>query len=244
MSSLNSLGIHPLKKALSNLTKIYERNILMLTGIKISLSHLVVLCTIAILASVDLGCSSSRLTNEWRDPEFKNTPMTNMLIVAAKKTPVNRRIWEDEMVAELSAQGVTATPSYRLYTDSIPDPDQVATSVRENKFDGVLFIRKIPTELTAYYVPGPVKNEQFTRYNEHTQTYFSFYRDVQQSGTTDTSRVVRHEISVFTTQQEGGRLVWAGTGEMLDPTSREDVTLEVSGLIVPELVRQGIIPGK
>lgn len=216
----------------------------MLTGMKISVSHLVVLCTIALLASVDFGCSSSRLTNEWRDPEFKNTPMTNMLIVAVKRNPVNRRIWEDEMVVELSSQGVKATASYRLFTDSIPDPDQVATSVRENKFDGVLFIRKIPTELTAYYVPGTVKNEQFTRYNEHTQTYFSYYRDVQQLGTTDTSRIVRHDISIFTTEQEGGRLVWAGTGEMLDPTSRDEVTLQVSELIVPELVRQGIIPGK
>ena len=57
----------------------------MQTKLKISLSKVIILATIAILASIDFGCTSSSLTNMWRDPNFKNPPMTNMLIVAAKK---------------------------------------------------------------------------------------------------------------------------------------------------------------
>jgi len=215
----------------------------MQTKLKISLSKVIILATIAILASIDFGCTSSSLTNMWRDPNFKNPPMTNMLIVAAKKNPVNRRIWEDEIVAELSAHGVMSTPSYRLFTDSIPDPDQVGAAVQEKKFDGVLFIRRLPTEISTNYVPGYVKSEQVTRYNERTRTYSTFYRDVQQPGYTDTNKVVRHEVNVFTTQ-EGSSLVWAGTGEMINPSSREAVRGEITGLFVPELARQGIIPTK
>jgi len=215
----------------------------MLTRSKINLSQAIVLAIITLLASIDFACTSSHLTNVWKDPEFKNPPMTNMLVIAAKKNPVNRRMWEDVIVAELSAQGVTTTPSYRLFTDSIPDPDQVGAVVKEKKFDGVLFIRKLQTEISTNYIPGAVKKEQVTQYNERTQTYSTFYRDVQQPGYTDTNKVVRHEVSVFTTQ-ESGRLVWAGTGEMLNPSSREEIRDEITGLVIPQLARQGIIPAK
>lgn len=216
----------------------------MFTRLNIIPLQVIILATIALLASVDLGCTSSRLTNIWRDSEFRSPPMSNMLITAAKKDPVNRRLWEDEIAATLSARGVTSVPSYRLFADSLPDADQVGAAVRDKKFDGVLFIRRLPTEISTNYVPGPIKREQVTQYDERTQTYSTFYRDVQQSGYTDSSKVVRHEVSVFSTQVEGGRLIWAGTGEMINPSSKEEVRNEITGLIVPELVRQGIIPTK
>jgi hypothetical protein len=215
----------------------------MLTRLNITLPQGIMLAVITLFASLEFACTSTRLANVWKDPGFKNPPMTNILIVAAKKNPVNRRLWEDVLVAELSARGVMPTPSYRLFADSIPDPDQVGAAVREKKFDGVLFIRKLPTEISTNYIPGSVKTEQVTQYNNRTQTYSAFYRDVQQPGYTDTSKVIRHEVSVFTTQ-EGGRLVWDGTGEMINPDSREAIRDEIIGLVIPELADQGIIPAQ
>ena len=170
--------------------------------------------------------------------------MKNILIVAAKRNPVNRRIWEDEIVTSLSDQGVVSTPSYRLFPDSIPSPEQVGSTIRDNKFDGVLFIRRLPTRISTNYIPGDIKSVQVTQYDERTKTYSSYYKDVEQPGSTDTDRVVRHEISVFTTQPEGGHLIWAGTGELINPASRDEVRQEISGLISPELARQKIILGK
>ncbi len=215
----------------------------MLIRLKINLSHGFLLTTVFLFALINFACTSSRLTNVWKDPEFKNPPMTNMLIIAAKKDPENRRIWEDVIVAELSAKGVASTSSYRLFADSIPDPDQVRVAVQEKKFDGVLFIRKLPTEISTNSVPGNVKGELVTRNDERTNIYSTFYRDVQQPGYTDTNRVVRQEVNVLTTQ-EGGRLVWAGTGEMINPNSREEIRDDIASLVIPELARQGIIPAK
>lgn len=211
--------------------------------LKTGILQVIVLASIIILASSDFGCAPSRLTNMWRDSAFKSSPMTNMLIIAAKKNPVNRRMWEDEIASELSVHGARSTPSYRLFADSIPDPDQVGAAVRKQKFDGVLFIRKLSTETSTNYIPGVVKSVAVTKYNERTQTYTTFYQNVQEPGYTDTNKVVRHEASVFTTE-ENGRLVWAGTGEMINPSSREEVRSEITDLIVPELARQGIIPAK
>lgn len=116
--------------------------------------QVIVMPVIAMLASLDFGCVSSHITNMWKDPEFTSPPMTNVLVIAAKNNPVNRRLWEDEIVAALSAYGVSSVCSYRLFADSIPNPNQVGTAVREKKFDGVLFIRGLPTEISTTYVPG------------------------------------------------------------------------------------------
>ncbi len=199
---------------------------------------------VAALATLTFDCTATHLTNVWKDPEFVSPPMQNMLIVAAKRNPVNRRIWEDEIVSGLSKHGVTTIPSYRLFPDSIPTPEQVGSAVRERSFNGVLFIRRLPTEISTNYVPGEVKRVQVTQYDERTKTYSSYYKDVEQPGYSDTSRIVRHEISVFTTQPEGGHLIWAGTGELINPSSREEVRQEIADLIAPELVRQKIIPAK
>jgi hypothetical protein len=42
---------------------------------------------------------------------------------------------------------------------------------------------------------------------------------------------------------EGGRLVWTGTTTPIDPLDAEKVRAEVAGQLVPELKRQGLIPG-
>jgi hypothetical protein len=211
---------------------------------RINSLQVTVLISIAVLACIDLGCtSSSRLTNMWKDPSFENTPMTNVLIIAAKRDPVKRRMWEDGFVAELSAHSVAATPSYRLFANAVPDTEQVAAAVREKKFDGMIFVRNLPTVTSTRYVPGYVQSELVTHYSGWTQKYHSVYRDVVHPGYTDSDRVVRQEINVWTTK-EAGYLVWAATGETLDPSSGEAVRDEITGLIVPELEHQGIIPAK
>ncbi len=198
---------------------------------------------IGVFAAITSGCSSSDLTNEWRDPEF-NQPMVNVLVVAAKHNPVNRRLWEDELAAVLSSYGVTSQRSYQLYPDSIPNPDQVGASVKERKFDGVLFIRRLSTEISTTVVPGTVERKRVTQYDARTQTYSTVYQDVQQASYTDTTRTVRQEVIVFAAQPSGGRMVWAATGELINPESRDEVRNEIAGLIVPELSKQGIIPAK
>jgi len=217
---------------------------LLMKSLKTVALSIAIFVLVALLVSIISGCTSSRLTNVWKDPELLGPPMTNMLVVAGKNNPVNRRLWEDEIVSALAEHGVSSTPSYRLFPDSIPNPDQVAASVADKKFDGVMFVRRLPTQLSTVDIPGTVTHEKVTQFDQRTQTYSTFYRDVQQPGYTDTNRVVRHEVMVFTPQKETGHLVWSGTGEMINPASRDAVRSEITGLVIPELANQGIIPAK
>jgi hypothetical protein len=196
-----------------------------------------------VLSTIGCGCTSSHLTNVWRDPDFKNGSMKSMLVVAAKLNPLNRHIWEDGLVAQLSAHGVTSVPSYSLFADSIPNPDQVGEPVVTERFDGILFVRSLPKEISVNYELGDVESVPVTGYSKGTRTYYPFYQAVQEPGYTDTSIIVRQELSVFATRPSV-ILAWTGTGEITNPRTRDAVRGEIIRLIIPELLRQGILPAE
>jgi len=210
---------------------------------RVTLARRMILSILAVLSSIDFGCAPSELTNIWRDPSFKDQPMTNILVIAVKKDPVSRRMWEDGLAAELTTHGVAPTPSYKLFPGALPDTQQVIAAVREKHCDGVLIVRRLPNETSTSERPAYVKSVPVTLFDQMSNTYYITYADVIQPGYVDTLKTVRHEINLWSTK-EGGLLIWAGTGEMLDPGSRETVMDEISGLIVPELSRQGLIPKK
>jgi len=187
------------------------------------------------------GCTSSRLTDEWRDPSFHAPPMRNVLVVCMKKNPTRRRLWEDGIVAELSHHGVVAAPSYRSFPNAIPDTDEISAAIRQEDYDGVLMVNRLPTETSSRYISGSVRSVPATRYDRLTRSYYTVYRQVQDSGYVETDKLVRHEIEMWATEDEG-RMIWAGTGEILDPSSGEQIRDEITGLIVPELASQGLIP--
>jgi hypothetical protein len=210
--------------------------------IRFGMLQLVTLLTSIVLSGINSGCASSQLADMWRDPEYNSPPMKSVLIIASKKAAVNRRLWEDEFSAALAAQHVTAVCSYRLFPDSIPTPPEVGSIVQERKFDGVLFVRRLPPRILTMDVPGSMKAVEVTRYNPRTQSYSTFFHDERQPSHADTNIVYRHEVLLFTAQDEGGRLIWSGTGELIYPDSRAQIRHDITSLIVPELGRQGIIP--
>ena len=187
------------------------------------------------------GCVPGTLSNMWRDPYFQSGPMKNMLIIAVRKDPVHRRIWEDGFVAELSKHGVIATPSYRLFPDALPDTAQCDAAVDANGYDGILVTRRLRPDTLTTYVPGYTKKEPVTQYNPWRKTYYTYYQEVQVPGYTETEKAARHVVNVWTTK-DGGGLVWAGTGRVVESGSGSSVNDEIAELIVPELERQGIIP--
>ncbi|MGA9121166.1 MAG: hypothetical protein WB699_17505 [Bacteroidota bacterium] len=204
---------------------------------------LVLLLLLGGVVSLNSGCISSQLTNVWMDPAYTGGPIKTMLVIAVKKNAAARRIWEDALVAELSGHGVSPTPSYKLFPRAIPDTNEVGSAVEQNHIEGVLIVQRLPNQIATYDHPGSRKSVPVTRYDRLKQSYYTVYKEVYEPGYSDTLKVMRHQIDVWTTTN-GGQLIWTGTGESLDPTSREAVRNEITGLIAPELARQGIIPSK
>ena len=197
----------------------------------------------ALAATLAGACaSSSSLVNLWKDPQQPTQPMRKVLVIAVKKDPLTRRIWEDVFTSELGRRGVEATPSYRAFPDATPDTEQVIQEVTTHAQDGVFVVHKLGTETGQRFVPGYVTTEPVLRYNRWANAYYTYYREVREPGYTETEKIVHYQVDVWSTQGERGALVWSGTTQSIDPTSSREASQEISRLIAPELARSGVIP--
>lgn len=199
---------------------------------------LAALAAVATLA----GCGASSMGNLWRDPNYDAPGMKNVLVVAMSTDNTRRRIWEDALSEDLAKAGCAAWASYRTFPDALPDTQQVVQLVREKGFDGVLVKHRGTIESSTRYVPGYITTQPITATNPWYGTYYSYYHDVYQPGYTETDENLFVQFDLWTTHG-GGREVWAGTSQTLDPQSGSPA-YEVAPIVVEELVKQKLIGGK
>lgn len=189
------------------------------------------------------GCATSGIVNIWRDPQYAASPMKNILVVAIKPDVAKRRLWEDAFANALRERGVTATPSYQLFPNELPDTNAISAAVRENSYDGCIVTVKLPSGSVTQEVPGYTSDSLVVRYNPWTNMYYSYYQMVYTPGYTETQTVLRHKIDVWNTTQNG-MLVWTATSEALDLDSPKASNKHIIGEVIDDLVKRKVIPSK
>ena len=193
-------------------------------------------CFVALMA----GCGSSELTDIWSDSSIQSRPLKKMLVISVNKNSMHRRIWEDAFCAQLNNHAVTPTSSYRLFPDEVPDTNQVIQIVRENDFDGVLVIHRLPSEANPQYVQGYMGQEQYTRYAGRLNGFVPYYRNVWHAGYVDSQKVDIRAIDVWATRNEG-QMIWSATSNTPEPNSIQEVRPEIVKLVMSELTQKRII---
>jgi hypothetical protein len=205
-----------------------------------SITPIVLFCLMILLKS----CSTSILVDKWSDPSYHEAPLKKILIIAIRRNPVQRRIWEDAFVGELSRHGVDATSSYHFFPNALPDTNKVAATILENGFDGVLVTRILYNETETHYVDAYVTSSLELQYNQFTKRYRNYYVDVQHPAHVDSLVIDRRAIEVWTTKNEG-QIIWGDTSNTSEENSVKDVQNDIAGLVITELVQNAIInPGK
>jgi len=191
---------------------------------------------IGALATV-AGCGTTSLENMWRDPQYAGTRAHTVLVIAVRRDPVVRRIWEDAFVHQLTKNGAVGTPSYQIFPDAMPDTEAVRQHVREKGYDAVIITSRVGTQEVATYVPGYVTKEPVTVFRPLWGSYVTYYRDVYHPGYTEVDSAVHVRTDVWANHGEG-RLVWSGTSRTVDPRNSPNFSHEVSDLVVDELAKQ------
>ncbi len=186
------------------------------------------------------SCSSSTLVSVWNDPTYHEPPLKKILIIAVMKDPIHRRIWEDAFVGEFSEFGVSATSSYHLFPNALPDTNEVIKAVQENDYDGILVARHLIPEAKTHYVPGYVSSELKSRYDPFKETYSSYFRDVEHPSYIDSLIVKRRAIEVWAIRNKE-RIIWAATSNTPDLNTVEAVQNDITNLVVDDLARNAII---
>jgi hypothetical protein len=192
--------------------------------------------------AVILSCSpTTELVNVWKDPALQ-APVNHVLVIAMRKDPIQRRLWEDAFVTQLEPYGVTAQASYRLFPDEIPDTNQVRDIVPAQRFDGILMAHALPKEVNTENVPETVTLEPVTRFNPWRFRYFTYWQEVVHPAYVDTTPIYRYQMDVLMPSGERGQLIWSGTITTSDPSTLAGLQHDVASQVVNNLSKQGIIP--
>lgn len=182
------------------------------------------------------GCSTSGLVKQWSDPSYHGPALTKILIVAIRKDPTKRRVWEDAFSSGLAKLGVNATQSYRLFPDATPDSSHLAEAMADKNFDGIIITRWLPKERIAEYVAPSVTTEPETRYSARKQEFVTFYREIENPGYVDTQEIANRSIDVWIAGSDS-RLIWSAVSETPEPATSEAVHRDIVGLVTSDLTK-------
>ena len=208
--------------------------------------HFLTIAMLALLAAVAIlgggGCASqTRLYDMWKDPAPPPGVIRKVFVIAVKKDPAARRIWEDGFVKELGERGVSAIPSYSLFPDALPDTAAVVEAVRGQGFDAVVALHRAAEETVQEVTPGYVSTQPKTYLDPWTGVFHTYYEEVYYPGYVEEVEVVVHQIDVWSTKEKG-KLLWVGKAETYDASSNKEMSESAIDNVVKELADQGLIP--
>jgi hypothetical protein len=162
------------------------------------------------------GCASStRIINQWTDPEYRAALFKKILVVGVSQQSSIRRTFEDEFVKALKATGVDAVPSYRY----IPEDGEAAETrlreaVTQAGADAAVITRLVALDkrtevLPGYYRPAPALTYGF--YPGYSSFWYGYY---------EPARIYHYDVYLSETSfydLTKNRLVWSGTVQTTDP---------------------------
>ena len=185
------------------------------------------------------GCVSTSLIDRWKDPSYAGPPLHKVLVVGVQRDDGRRRLWEDGMVVALTRQGVQATASYAVFPNKAPNADELATTASREGFDGVLASHFVGASQRNYWMPGDAGVGFGWRWR-----YFGYWDTVYGSGYVETEHRADYQTDVFDVDASGGRLIWTGITRSIDLSSTHSITEDISRVLVPTLMKQGILAAK
>jgi hypothetical protein len=205
---------------------------------------LVIAACAAVVAAFTLigGCGSTQLVNLWQDPAYTVAPMNRIMVMAMRKDPLIRRMWEDAVVAAAANKSnrTEMVSSYHVFPDDVPEPSAMDTLMAKEGFDGVLVVARIERDTLTSEVPGYISTEPVTEYNPRWNTYVTRYEAVYHPDYIDTTTAISVRTDLLLARQQG-QLVWSATSETIDPSSRDEVRNSVAEIAVKQLRKSGFI---
>jgi hypothetical protein len=188
-------------------------------------------CTAAAVAFA--GCSSTRLSSSWSDPQFTGRSFQKLLIIGLGASEGGRAEFENSVADALLAHGVTGVSSTGYFASAAEmTRDAVAAWARRDGYQGVLVARIVD-----------VQREQRVVVPTYTDLwgYWGYYGRVMTApGYVEERTTLLIDIDLF--DAATGRVVYSAQSKTSNPSSRAKVIRELTALIVDELSKRGLLP--
>ncbi len=190
----------------------------------ISPSAMLRCCILAFVPSLFAGCASTKIVNEWREPDYIAPRFKKVVVLGISKEAALRRSFEDEFVAQLRAANIQAVPSYQFLPEEGQVPEsRLLKAVKQSGADAAIMTRLVRVERRSQVTPG--------HYDPYPYRGFYHWYSSGWSGFYDPPRVYNYDVYTSETSLydlNRDRLVWAGTVQTTDPG---DVSKEIKSYI-------------
>jgi len=196
---------------------------------------LVYLVPIALLLS---ACASTQLTSVWKDPSYQTRP-AKILVIGMARSPLNRRLFEDEFVRQLEAHGTSAIASYTVLTDAQQgDQAVIAKKVTELGADAVLITRLVSKKVVQVYVPGtPYYPPPY--YDNWPDYYVYGYRYMYTPGYIANDEYAVIETNLYDAKTD--KLIWAASSETGINDSNKNLIRSYIKVMVNNMIGLGLL---
>lgn len=196
---------------------------------------LVYLIPLALLLS---ACASTQLTSVWKDPSYQTRP-AKILVIGMARSPLNRRLFEDEFVRQLEAHGTSAIASYTVLTDAQQgDQAVIAKKVAELGADAVLITRLVSKKVVQVYVPGtPYYPPPY--YDTWPNYYVYGYRYMYTPGYIANDEYAVIETNLYDAKTD--KLIWAASSETGINDSNKNLIKSYIKVMVNNMIGLGLL---
>ena len=194
-----------------------------------------------LVAALLTACSTTRLNSAWKDPSYQTRP-SKIMVIGMAKNPARRRIFEDEFVMQLQAQGTEAIPSYSVLPDKQQgDQKAIAAKVAQLGADAVLISRLVNKKTVHVYVPGTVYYPP-PYYRTWPDFYGYGYQAMYTPGYVAEDKYAVIETNLY--EAADNKLIWTASSETEMRGSDQKLIKSYIGVMVKTMVDQGLLGKK
>jgi len=192
---------------------------------------------IALLSLLFSACATTELTAVWKDPAYQARP-AKIMVIGVAKNPLNRRLFEDEFVAQLKAKGTAAIASYTVLSDKQQEDQEVVTAkVSELGADTVLITRLVSKKTVQVYVPGTAFFPP-PFYGTWPDYYGYGYRNMYSPGYIAEDEYAIIETNLYETVDD--KLIWAASSETGVNGTDQNLIKSYIGVMVESMAGNGL----
>ena len=207
---------------------------------KTTLQTLFATIAVAILAS----CATTQLDSQWANPDFAGNKLKGkVFIVGISNDDMVRRLYEDEMAAQLQIRGLTILRSYEVIAAPLDKngSDTLVRAAREGGANLILSSAVVAREQVQNIVSEPM---QGLGYDNGFGGWYSFYWPLYGNAPsirTQVSQYNRYTIRTSLTDTATGKIIWSARTQTDDVQSLNREVKAFVKVIVDTMTKSAVL---
>lgn len=199
--------------------------------------------TILIITLLLISCSSSRLLEQWKEPNTTDFTCNKVLVIGITKNEDARRLFESNLTSRLESKGVNTVKSIDFFEQSFTsskkteeDLNIIENTLIESGFDAILISKVISSEDKVTFVKAHKYFNNFKEdYYQNQEIYYSeeYYEE---------TKIYHTETALYCICKGKEReLLWRASIDITNPYKTENTVKCYVNLILQELKNQKLL---